>query len=329
MKPCFERLGDALLDARNILLRHDAADDLVLEDVLLVTISQRLDLQPDIAELPVATRLLLVAAFRARLLANCLAVRHTAVLAGDLDAEAALHALGGDGNVRLAHPGDQRLRALRVARDVQRRIFLGHAGERHAHLVEVSLRLGMDGAGVGRRGEVNGLQRLSVFRAERVAGVRLAQARYSGDIAGGGLCRWLLELAAHCLQLAQALVGRGLGVVEVHVGLDCAAVDAEVGEGALLRVHDGLEDEGDRLPIGCGSGALGWAGRVLGERVEQLMQADVLAGRARRAPASSVPAATPALMARRSSVSLISSPSRYLFIRSSSASTAHSTSCSR
>src|SRR5262245_31076341 len=93
------RLCDALLDARHVLLRHDAADDLVLEDKILVAIRQRLDLQPNIAELSVATGLLLVAAFRARLLADRLAVGDTAVLAGDLDAEAALHALGGDGDV--------------------------------------------------------------------------------------------------------------------------------------------------------------------------------------------------------------------------------------
>ena len=80
-----------------------------------------------------------------------------------------------------------------------------------------------------------------------------------------------------------------------------------------------LKTKATGCPSLRGSRALGGAGRVLGDA-----RRAVGAGRCScwPSPASagiSVPAATPALMARRSSVSLISSPSRYLFIRSSSA----------
>ncbi len=68
-----------------------------------------------------------------------------------LDAIAPLHALDGDVEVRLAHAGEQHLRALRVARDVQRRIFFDHASERRAQLIEVALRLRRDGGGEDRR----------------------------------------------------------------------------------------------------------------------------------------------------------------------------------
>ena len=58
-----QRLGDALLDARHILPRHDAADDAFSKTKSFSTSAERLDLQPDIAELPVAAGLLLMATF--------------------------------------------------------------------------------------------------------------------------------------------------------------------------------------------------------------------------------------------------------------------------
>ena len=66
-------VADALLDAREELARHDAADDLVGE--LHAALGVGLDLQPDVAELAAAAGLLLVPALDLGLAADRLAVR--------------------------------------------------------------------------------------------------------------------------------------------------------------------------------------------------------------------------------------------------------------
>src|SRR3546814_3387588 len=51
-----DRFLDALVDGRNVFLRHDAADDRVLELIALALLVRR-DLEPDLAELALAARL--------------------------------------------------------------------------------------------------------------------------------------------------------------------------------------------------------------------------------------------------------------------------------
>ena len=59
-----ERVDDALLDRRDVIARHHAAGDLVLE-LEAGAARQRLDVEHDVAELAVAAGLLLVAAAHA------------------------------------------------------------------------------------------------------------------------------------------------------------------------------------------------------------------------------------------------------------------------
>ena len=99
--PCCHRLLDALVDRGPEALRDDAADDLVDELVALVAL-ERLDHDVAVAELAAAAGLLLVAALRARLLADRLEVRDARLVQLDLDAEAALEPVDRDLDVHLA-----------------------------------------------------------------------------------------------------------------------------------------------------------------------------------------------------------------------------------
>src|SRR3546814_18971719 len=68
-----DRFLDALGDGRNVFLRHDAADDRVLELIALALLVRR-DLEPDMAELDLAARLSPERAFGLYRLADRLAV---------------------------------------------------------------------------------------------------------------------------------------------------------------------------------------------------------------------------------------------------------------
>src|SRR5262249_4110190 len=110
--PAVHRLLDALVHRRTEPLRDDAADDLV--DELVLRLRGRRDDDVAVAELPAAPGLLLVAAMRARLLADRLAVRDARRMELDVDAEAPLRALERDLDVHLAHAREDLLPGLRV-----------------------------------------------------------------------------------------------------------------------------------------------------------------------------------------------------------------------
>src|SRR5258706_16452824 len=93
--------ADALLDAGKDALRHGPADDLLRE--LDPAARVRLDLEPDVAEHPVAAGLLLVLALDLGRPADRLAVRHLRLLRQDRRSELALEPLADDRDVRVAH----------------------------------------------------------------------------------------------------------------------------------------------------------------------------------------------------------------------------------
>src|SRR5690606_32733190 len=87
-----DRLLDALVDRGDVLLRHHAADDRVLELVALAFLVRR-DLEPDVAELALAARLAHELAFRLDRLADGLAVGDLRLADVGLDVELALQAV--------------------------------------------------------------------------------------------------------------------------------------------------------------------------------------------------------------------------------------------
>ena len=124
-----ERLLDALVDRRDVLLGNRAADDLVLELVAVARLLRN-DVDDDVAVLAAATGLageLHVDVVDA--LAGGLAVRDLRLADVRLDLELAQQAVDDDLEVQLAHAGDDRLAGLRVGADAERRVLLGELGQ--------------------------------------------------------------------------------------------------------------------------------------------------------------------------------------------------------
>ena len=198
------RLADALLDAREEALRHGSADDPLGE--LDATARVRLDLQPDVAEHPVAAGLLLVLALDLGLAADRLPV-------GDLRLLVRIAAP----NFRLSRSpitamwaspiATQQLLAGRRPLDPRRRLLLEHPLEGRAHLVEVGLRLRLDRDRQGRLGEVERRQDERLLaRRERVAGLGRGELGDRADLARLELADRLLVLAVQQEELADPLV---------------------------------------------------------------------------------------------------------------------------
>src|SRR3546814_20269847 len=112
--------SDALVDGRNVFLRHDAADDRVLELIALALLVRR-DLEPDMAELALAARLANELAFGLERLADRLAVGDLRLADLGLDVELALHAVDEDVQVQIANAGEDGLAGLFVGLHAERR----------------------------------------------------------------------------------------------------------------------------------------------------------------------------------------------------------------
>src|SRR5262249_9733997 len=122
-RPALHAGDDALLDRGNVLVRDDAALDLV-DELELRAARQRRNAEVDFAELAATTALLLVAVVALGAALDRLAIRHVRLRQRDLDAEALLHPLDEDLEVEVAHALDERLlRALLVVAG-ERRILL-------------------------------------------------------------------------------------------------------------------------------------------------------------------------------------------------------------
>ncbi len=121
---CGERLLDALVDRRDVLLRDASTRDLV-DELVATAGARRFDVDDDVRELAHAAGLLDVA------VDDLLDGLRDGLAVGDLwladvgvDLELAHHAVDDDLEVEFAHPGDDRLRRLFVGADLERRVFL-------------------------------------------------------------------------------------------------------------------------------------------------------------------------------------------------------------
>ena len=111
-----ERVDHALLHRRDVVARHHAAGDLLLE-LEAGRARQRLDLEHHVAELAVAAGLLLVPAAHGDRLADGLAIADGRRLRHDRHAEAVGEPLGGDAQMHLALAPDHHFVAFRIVHD--------------------------------------------------------------------------------------------------------------------------------------------------------------------------------------------------------------------
>ena len=223
-----------------------AADDLVHE--LVARARVRLDAQVAVAELAGAARLLLVAALGGGDAADGLAVRDAQAHGVRGDAGAVLEAVEQDGDLRLADRGDDRLAGLLVAVDLEGRVGLGGLLEEGVHLALAAALVGLDRdavEGVGEA-ELGGLDLAG--RGEGVAGERV-ELGHDADVAGGAGLHVARLAAHHAVQVREALALAGARAGELGAGRDGAGEHLEEGEAAVLRVGEGLEDEGDRTVV--------------------------------------------------------------------------------
>ena len=102
------------------------------------TPGQRLDVDETDAVLPVTAGLLHVPSLRLGFGPDRLPVRHPRSPEHHVDAELPAEPVGGDLQVRLAHPGDDGLLHLRRAVDAQRRILLHQPLQRDPHFVLIA-----------------------------------------------------------------------------------------------------------------------------------------------------------------------------------------------
>src|SRR4051794_28099291 len=109
-------------DRLDELFRDSAAGDLVFEYVSLARC--RLNLEFDVAELTPTARLFLEDLFSGSRHRDRLAVCDLRFTDVRLDAEFAFHTVDDDLQMKLAHPGNDRLPGFVVGVDLERRVFL-------------------------------------------------------------------------------------------------------------------------------------------------------------------------------------------------------------
>ena len=212
--PCVDRL--------DVLARDRAADDLV-DELVARALLVRLERDDRVAVLALAAGLADEAAVALGRAADRLAIGdlRPADVGGDL--ELADHPVDEDVEVELAHPGDERLAALRVGLDPEGRVLLGEALEGDAHLVLVGLRLRLDLDLDDRLREGDRLEQDRVLGVgQRVAGEGVLEPDDGGDVAGVDLVDLLAVVGVHLEDAADALL-LALGRVEhVRAGLERA-----------------------------------------------------------------------------------------------------------
>ena len=208
-----------------------------------------------VAELAVASALLLVAAVACRGGANGLAVGDLGGFERDFGVVAAAE-FGDDGfDVELAGAGEEEVVGLGVAVEAELEIFFHELVEGGGELVFVGAGFGLDGVGHGGLGRGDGVDAEVVAAdAEGVAGLRDAELGDDTEVAGMELGDFDELAALHDADVGEAL-GLGAGVVfERGFVADAAADDFEEGDAAGEGVDEGFVDvEGGGFGVGEGA----------------------------------------------------------------------------
>src|SRR6478672_4131438 len=284
-----------LLHARDVFLRHIAADHLVLELEALSGLV-RLDHELDAGELAGAAGLLLVGVVDLGFARHGLAISDLRRADIGLDLELAAHAIDDDVEMQLAHALDDGLARLMVDRDAERRVLLRQAMQRHAELLLIALGLWLDGNLDDRLRELHALEDHGLRRiGQRIASGDVLEAGQRHDVAGISLLDVLAVIGVHQEHTADALLLVLYRVEQGRAGLHLAGIDAAEGKRTHERiVHDLESEHGERLAVGRRARRL-FTGlevdalhrrhidgrrQIVDDRVEHRLHALVLEGRA-------------------------------------------------
>src|SRR4030081_3104239 len=183
----FHGFVHALVDRLDEFLWHRAADDIVDEFVALARLV-RIEINLRVTVLTAAARLPDVFAFRFRVLANSLAIRHLWLADIGLDFVLAHHAVENDLQMQLTHAADDRLPTIRVRVNFESWFFLCQSRERHAHLFLIGLGLRFDRNRNHRHRKHDRLERdRMLLVANGVARADVSQSHYGANIPGENL----------------------------------------------------------------------------------------------------------------------------------------------
>ncbi len=148
-----------------------------------------------------------VLAFRFRVLANRLAIRHLRLADVGLDLVLAHHAVDDDFQMQLAHAADDRLAAIWVGVNLERRVFLRQSRQRHAHLFLIGLGLRLDRNRYNRHRKNDRFQRdRMLLVANRIAGANVSQPHHRADVTRENFLNILALVGVHLQEAPDALM---------------------------------------------------------------------------------------------------------------------------
>ena len=275
-RPMLERVDDALLHRRDVIARHHAAGDLVLE-LEAGAARQRPDLHHHVAELAVAAGLLLVpAADRDRFL-DGLAIADGRRPRRHRHGKAIGEPLGRHAQVHFALAPDHHLVVLRIVHDGERGVLLGEFGEGRAELDVVLALLGLHGDGEHRRIGRHLHHRAARLPAgrQRVAGLGAVEFAEGDRIAGRGLAA-LGKVRAHRGEDAGDASDLGIRLREGRAVAGLAGEQADNRHLAAVGGVKGLEHQPGRVIAGFDAEAFGGvrdARRFMTQRLQQAQHA--------------------------------------------------------
>ncbi len=240
-----DRLRDALLDSREVILRHRTAYNLLIEDVRRVQVAGGTELHLDMSVLAMAAGLLLVLVLHVGVLADRLAEGNLGLLDLDLDVVLAGQFILDDLQVQIAHAVNQGLAVCGVVDRLEGRILGRNLCHRLRDLVDIRL---VHGAVAKIR---VGLGNLTLcighragFRGERIPGLYIRQFRQRTEIACMQLSDLTCLVALHDVELADAELRIACRIVDRVIGLEDTGTDLDQAVAADEGIDDGLEDIG-------------------------------------------------------------------------------------
>ena len=240
-----DRLRDALLDSREVILRHRTAYNLLIEDVRRVQVAGGTELHLDMSVLAMAAGLLLVLVLHVGVLADRLAEGNLGLLDLDLDVVLAGQFILDDLQVQIAHAVNQGLAVCGVVDRLEGRILGRNLCHRLGDLVDVGLVYRpVAQVGVGLRDVHLGIGDRRRLCGEGISGLydgELCESPQISCVELGDLCG---PVALHDVELADLELVVGAGIVHEVIGLEDTGADFNQAVAADEGVDNGLEHKG-------------------------------------------------------------------------------------